>query len=103
MADTLDYATPPAASAPLSKLTWATIASLAVHFLVFNLYAPSLDGGRRMRLCAAVSVGYWLIVLMIVLRRRRRRRRPSKIDLAYVAVGYPLLLFPCIFAVTGEL
>jgi hypothetical protein len=51
-------------------------------------------------MCAAVSAGYWLIVLMIVLRRRRG---PSKVDLAFVAAGYPLLLFPCIFAATGEL
>jgi hypothetical protein len=100
MADTLDYATPPAANARLSNLTLAIFASLVVHFLVFSLYAPSLDGGRRLRMCAVVSAGYWLVVLMIVLRRRRRL---SKVDLAFVATGYPLLLFPCIFAATGEL
>jgi hypothetical protein len=100
MVNTLDYATPSVANAPASPLTWAMTASVVEHFLVFSLYAAALDGGRLARMCAAVSIGFWLIVLIIALRRRRN---PSKVDVAFVAVGYPLMLFSCIFAATGEL
>jgi hypothetical protein len=100
MKNTLDYTTPAASKASFSELTWAAIVSVVEHLLVFGLYAATLDGGRLARMCAAVSLGFWLVVLLIVLRRRRH---PSKLDLAFVAFGYPVILFPCIYAVTGEL
>jgi uncharacterized integral membrane protein len=100
MNDTLDYATPASPKPAFSKLTWAALVSVVEHLLVFGLYAPTLDGGRLARMCAAVSVGFWLVVLLIVLRHRRN---PSKFDLAFVAFGYPVILFPCIYAVIGSL
>ncbi len=99
MKNTLDYATPTASKASFSKLTWAAILSVVEHVLIFGLYAAVLDGGRLASMCAAVSLGFWLIVLLIVLRRRSH---PSKIDLVFVAFGYPVILFPCIYAVTGQ-
>ncbi|HEX8915742.1 MAG TPA: hypothetical protein VF796_25535 [Humisphaera sp.] len=100
MKHTLDYSEPPASKSTFGKLTWAAVLSVVEHLLVFGLYAPRLDGGRLVAMCGAVSLGFWLVVLMIVLRRPRH---PSKLDLAFVAFGYPVILFPCVYGVTGEL
>src|SRR5438045_498652 len=100
MGNKLAYETPTSRKALFSKLGWATIVSVFEHILVFGLYAATLDGGALARMCAAVSLGFWLLVLVIVLRRRRN---PSPFDLAFVAFGYPVMLFACIFAVKGEL
>ena len=64
------------------------------------MYAPALDGGILLRESAAVSLGYWLVVLIIVIRRRQH---PTKLDLALIAFGYPVILFPCIYIVHGSL
>jgi hypothetical protein len=100
MSNTLDYATPRAPGGPSRRLAWAAIVSVVEHLFVFGLYAAVLDGGRLARMCAAVSVGFWLVVILIVVRRGHH---PSKFDLAFVAFGYPAILFPCIYAVTGRL
>lgn len=98
MAEILDYETPP----PRPKqsfgiLTWALILSLLEHMFVFGIYAATLDGGARARQCGAVSLGYWAVV-GIILFRLRRSARPSKVDVAFVAAGYPAMLVICALA-----
>jgi hypothetical protein len=100
MSDTHSYATRGARKSAFGNLAWAVMMSLVQHLLVFGLYAATLDGGRLVGMCAAVSLGFWLVVLLIVIRRRRN---PTNFDLAFIAIGYPIILFPCLYAVTGSL
>jgi hypothetical protein len=73
----------------------ATIAltiSLVCHFLLFTLYATTLDGGVLARKCAEVSAGYWVVAALVL---ARRRWNPTKLDLAFLAAGYPVMLVVC--------
>jgi hypothetical protein len=79
-----------------NKLPWAALVAVVEHLVVFGLFAVTLDDGRLANMCATVSLGFWLVVLLIVLRRRRS---PTKLDLAFIAFGYPCILFPCLYAV----
>jgi len=100
MKPTLDNATLTAIRSSFDNLTWPLIASLVEHFLVFGIYAMALDGGNLARICAGVSLAYWLVVLMILVRRRYSL---SKGNLVFIAFGFPVMLFPSIYAITGSL
>lgn len=101
MGQVLDYATPPKRKQPsFTKLTWAVVISIFEHLLIFGVYAAALDGGVLGRQCAVASLGYWLVVLIIAVRRRRC---PTELDLAFVVIGYPLMLFPSLYIVNGGL
>jgi hypothetical protein len=97
----LDYETPPRQKPPtFSPLVWAMLIALFVHVLVFGFYAATLDGGVLASMCAVVGLGYWLVVVIIA---ARRRQCPTILDLAFVALGYPAMLFPCLYIVNGRL
>lgn len=97
----LDYRTQSTKRWPIGiNSSTALTISVIEHLAIFMFYAPSLDGGRRMRMCAAVALGYWVVALMILARRRDHLTLG---DFLFLTCSLPPMTLLCILAVTGHI
>jgi hypothetical protein len=96
MSEPLDYEAPPNVGRTRDKrLSRALVTSGIEHLLIFLFASIMLDNGQSQSICLAVSGGYWAAVALILLRRSKRLTR---LDLAFVAFGYPALVLPIVIA-----
>jgi hypothetical protein len=71
---------------------WAFIATAVEHAFVFLFYAATLDGGYLAKDCFIVSVAFWVLMAVV------RRRTFGVTDRLFIALGYPAMLIPCLYA-----
>jgi len=78
-----------------SPYTRHLFVAFALQLLFLTFYALLLDMGRHLRLCAALSLAFWLGALVIM---ARHPRNPTRGDLLYVRWGLvPFALFVAIY------
>jgi hypothetical protein len=90
MAIKLDYETPKPGKSTGNKLARAAYVAFFEHILLFLLASSMAVREEEFRVCVAVSIGFWSAVLLIAIRRINY---PTKLDLAFVALGFPVLAF----------
>lgn len=74
---------------PSQAFQGAVAQALVAQAVVLVLTGLNLDFGRSQRFCALVALAYWAAVIVVV---GPRRRSPTRLDLAFVRVGYWVLL-----------